>query len=314
MGFQIPFYTQSSQTSILREYTASTTWNKPTDSSFEGVWVFAAGAGGSGGAGGLANDVFGGGGGGGGATVRLWIPEASLSSSVNITIGAGGPGRTTGNGASGSATLFGTYIEAIGGNGGVQGAAANPAQAVGGNALLCTPVGAESISGGPGGRGRRNVENSFSTPYAGNAVIHSFTIANGSATNSPAGGAGGGGGGGYRNATATGTGGGDGGGVRESSLTAGGAGGAFGGSNGTAGVNDVYLTPFLGLPVTASIGLGTGGGAGGGNSGATTAGSGANGGRAAGGGGGGSTQSGGTRGASGAGGDGFIIIYEVYSN
>jgi len=296
---------------VLHEYTTGGTWTKPTDASFRGVWVFAAGAGGSGGAGGVSGAVFGASGGGGGATVRVWIPEASLGATETYAIGAGAAGPASGNGSAGGDTLFGLHVEAKGGNGGVQGAAANPAQTVGGSALSCTPVGAESITGGPGGRGRREVQNSFATPYAGNAIIHSFTIANGSATNSPAGGAGGGGGGGYRNTTATGTDGGDGGGVRESSLTAGGAGGAFGGSNGTAGVDDIYLTPFLGLPVTTTIGLGTGGGAGGGASGATAGGSGANGGRAAGGGGGGSTESG-TRGAGGDGGDGYLIVYEVY--
>jgi len=50
---------------VLHEYTTGGTWNKPTDPSFQGVWVFAAGAGGAGGAGGVATTVYGGGGGGG---------------------------------------------------------------------------------------------------------------------------------------------------------------------------------------------------------------------------------------------------------
>jgi hypothetical protein len=99
------------------------------------------------------------------------------------------------------------------------------------------------------------------------------------------------------------------------SLTAGGAGGIANGGNGTAGVSDIYLDPFLGL-VTSTIGIGTSGGGGAGNTGASAvAGNGAAGGRAAGGGGGGSQSNGagGTRGASGAGGDGFLLVYEVFA-
>jgi hypothetical protein len=303
-----------SPANVLREYTTGGTWSKPTHSSFKGVWVFAAGGGGSGGAG-LRNSsvASGGSGGGGGATVRVWIPEASLGTTETYAIGAGAAGPAIGAGGAGGATLFGLHVEAKGGDGGAAGSTIAPTQAVGGSALLCTPVGAESVTGAPGGRGRRETENSLVTPYAGNAIIHSFIIANGSATNSPAGGAGGGGGGGYINTLPGGLKGGDGGGAyNNSTLTNGGAGGAAGGGNGTAGVSDIYVTPFLGLPVTTTIGLGTGGGGGGGVSGATNGGAGANGGRAAGGGGGGGTGTG-TRGAGGAGGNGFLIVYEVFA-
>jgi hypothetical protein len=297
---------------VLREFTAGGSWSKPTDASFQGVWVFAAGGGGSGGAGGAGNVVsspYGGGGGGGGAIVRLWIPSASLGLTETYAIGAGGAGVATGNGGAGGATLFGAHVDAKGGGGGVQGGASNPAQVAGGSALLCIPLN-NAISGAPGQRGQRDTI----TTAAGAAVIANVLTLGGGIATSPVatGGAGGGGGGGYNNATANGAAGGDGGGAYNSNtLTNGGAGGAFGGGNGTAGASDIYLDPFLGI-FTTTIGLGTGGGGGGGASGATAGGTGAASGRAAGGGGGGSTQTG-TRGASGAGGDGFLLVYEVFA-
>jgi len=296
---------------VLHEYTTGGTWSKPTDPSFKGVWVFAAGAGGSGGAGHRNSSLASGGsGGGGGAIVRVWIPEASLGATETYAIGAGGTGPASGAGNAGGATLFGLHVEAIGGSGGTGGSTIAPAQVAGGSALLCIPATGSAISGAPGGRGRRESVQ----PLAGDAVIASVLTLAGGITTSPiaSGGAGGGGGGGWIGSLPGGLDGGDGGGAyNNSTLTNGGAGGAAGGSNGTAGVDDIYLTPFLGLPVTTTIGLGTGGGAGGGASGATAGGSGANGGRAAGGGGGGSTESG-TRGAGGDGGDGYLIVYEVY--
>lgn len=296
---------------VLREFTAGGSWSKPTDASFQGVWVFAAGGGGSGGAGGVATTTFGGGGGGGGAMVRLWVPAASLLTTETYAIGAGATGPATGAGSAGGATLFGAHVEAVGGDGGNQGGTANAAQRGGGKATLCVPVTGSAISGSPGARGTRDVT---SAP-AGSAVIAPIlTLIGVVAVDFPiaVGGAGGGGGGGYNNANATGTGGNGGGGCYQGgSLVAGPAGGAFGGSNGTAGASDIYLDPFLGI-VTTTIGLGTGGGGGGGASGATAGGTGAAGGRAAGGGGGGSTQTG-TRGAGGAGGDGFLLVYEVFA-
>ena len=71
MAFRVPLYIPITPANVLLEYTGSGTWNKPTDPAFQGVWVFAAGAGGAGGAGGVATTVYGGGGAGGGAIVRL---------------------------------------------------------------------------------------------------------------------------------------------------------------------------------------------------------------------------------------------------
>jgi hypothetical protein len=285
---------------VLREFTTGGSWSKPTDASFKGVWVFAAGGGGSGGAGNLlATDtaLTGGGGGGGGSIVRRWIPAASLLTTETYAIGAGGAGVATGDGNIGGATLFGAHAEAKGGNGATQGSAGTTASGgAGGSALLNVPIASgNSLSGGLGGPGSRL------GPTSGT---------NGMITTAGAGGGGGGG----RTTTVVGNGNPAGGCYANGSLTAGGAGGAAPGGNGTAGVSDIYLDPFLGL-VTSTIGMGTGGGGGAGNTGASAvAGSGAAGGRAAGGGGGGSQSNGagGTRGASGAGGDGFLLVYEVF--
>ena len=286
---------------VLREYTTGGSWSKPTDASFKGVWVFAAGGGGSGGAGNLVSSntaIAGGAGGGGGSIVRRWIPAVSLLTTETYAIGAGAAGVATGNGGTGGATLFGAHAEAKGGSGGADGTTAtSTAGGAGGNALINVPIASgTSISGGVGGIGRQT---GATTGTAGMTTTA---------------GAGGGGGGG-RSTTVVGNGNQGGGCYNNGSLTAGGAGGIANGGNGTAGANDIYLDPFLGL-ITATIGIGTSGGGGAGNTGASAvAGNGAAGGRAAGGGGGGSQSNGagGTRGASGAGGDGFIIVYEVFA-
>jgi len=286
---------------VLREYTTGGTWSKPTDASFKGVWVFAAGGGGSGGAGNVISSntaIAGGAGGGGGSIVRRWIPAASLLTTETYAIGAGAAGVATGNGTAGGATLFGLHAEAKGGSGGADGTTATSTTGgAGGNALLNVPIASgNSISGGVGGIGRQT---GATTGTAG-----MITTA----------GAGGGGGGG-RSTTVVGNGNEGGGCYYNGSLTAGGAGGIANGGNGTAGASNIYIDPFLGI-VTATIGIGTGGGGGAGNTGASAvAGNGAAGGRAAGGGGGGSQSNGagGTRGASGAGGNGFLLVYEMFA-
>jgi hypothetical protein len=282
---------------VLREYTTGGSWSKPTDASFKGVWVFAAGAGGSGGAGNVnSTNTTGGSGGGGGSLVRVWVPAASLLTTETYAIGSGGAGVATGNGGGGGATLFGAHVEAKGGSGGLAGStsAGTVAGGNGGAASLNTPVvNGSSISGATGGTGGRT--NAAATVGVDGLISSAAP---------------GGGGAAGVNASASGGNGRAGGGAWSTSLTAGGAGGVSPGGNGTAGVNDIYLNPFLGL-VTSTIGIGTGGGGGAGASGATAGGTGGNGGRAAGSGAGGGTQTG-TRGASGTGGNGFLLVYEVF--
>jgi hypothetical protein len=288
---------------VLREYTTGGSWSKPTDASFQGVWVFAAGGGGSGGAGNVnVTNVTGGGGGGGGSISRLWIPAASLLTTETYAIGAGAVSVATGNGGAGGATLFGAHAEAKGGGGGSGGStsAASVAAGAGGDAALNTPVvNGSSISGGRGGTGARATATATDVPAG---IIGGANLV-GSSAGAP------GGGGGCGVSAGVQTAGKAGGAAWSTTQTSGGAAGTAGGGNGGNGVSDIYINPFLGL-IASTIGIGTGGGGGGGIT-TGTAGNGGNGGRAAGGGGGGGTGSG-TRGASGAGGDGFIILYEVF--
>jgi hypothetical protein len=283
---------------VLREYTTGGTWSKPTAASFKGVWVFAAGGGGSGGAGNVnSTNTTGGSGGGGGSLVRVWVPAASLLTTETYAIGSGALSVATGNGSAGGATLFGAHVEAKGGNGGNGGStsAGTVGGGTGGAASLNTPVvNGSSISGATGGTGGRT--NAAATVGVDGLISSAAP---------------GGGGAAGVNASASGGNGRAGGGTWSTSLTAGGAGGVSSGGNGTAGVDDIYLNPFLGL-VTSTIGIGTGGGGGAGATGATAGGTGGAGGRGAGGGGGGGTQTG-TRGASGAGGNGFLLVYEVFA-
>jgi hypothetical protein len=288
---------------VLREYTTGGTWSKPSDASFQGVWVFAAGGGGAGGAGNVnVTNVTGGGGGGGGSISRLWVPAASLLTTETYAIGAGAVSVATGNGGAGGATLFGAHAEAKGGSGGTGGStsAASVAAGAGGDAALNTPVvNGSSISGGRGGTGAR----ATATATAVAAGIISGANLVGSSAAAPGGGGGCGVNAGTQQAGIVG------GNAWSTTQTTGGAAGTAGGGNGGNGVSDIYINPFLGL-IASTIGIGTGGGGGGGIT-TGTAGNGGNGGRAAGGGGGGATGSG-TRGASGAGGNGYLIVYEVF--
>lgn len=281
---------------VLREYTTGGSWSKPTDASFKGVWVFAAGAGGSGGGGGGgASSVTGGSGGGGGAGTRIWIPSASLAPTETIVIGSGGASVASGNGNVGGDSSFGLLATAKGGGAGLGTNSGGPtAGGAGGSGGTSVPgFGAGSDSGNNGGTGSRN--NADTAGGSGNAIFA---------------GAGGGGAGGINVGTAF-DGSAGGGCYNANVLTAGGAAGAIGG-NGTSGVNDVALQLLTGLTAN-TVGFGTAGGGGGGAVGGSNGGSGGNGGRGAGGGGGGGCATGGTPGASGTGGNGFVLVYEIFA-
>jgi hypothetical protein len=110
---------------VLREYTTSGTWTKPSGLLF--IEIVCIGGGGGGACGGRqASGVVGRGGGGagsGGITYRI-IPASDLGSTESYTIGAGGngtAGRTTdntagANGNSGGSTTFGSLANANGGS------------------------------------------------------------------------------------------------------------------------------------------------------------------------------------------------------
>lgn len=97
--------------SVAYEYTSNNTWNKPAEGTFALVTIW--GGGGSGG-----RQTYAGGGGGGACVQRLYR-LSELPSSVAITIGAGGAGRSTnGDGSAGGTTTFGALLSAYGGGGG----------------------------------------------------------------------------------------------------------------------------------------------------------------------------------------------------
>lgn len=286
-----------SPANVLRQYTASGTWDRPDHEDFSGAWVLLVGGGGSGGAGNVAANVTGGSGGGGGATVLRWLSAADLAAEVySVIVGAGGASPSTGNGLTGG--VSGLYDGAIavllarGGGGGTQGStsAGSVGGAAGGAASTCEPArGPSALSGGRGGSATRNQPN-----------------ANGSAgTNGMDDTACPGGGGGC--------------GVNSGAAFTGFAGGGVyangvlipGAASGIDGLDDQALNIMLGM-VLPTIGIGTGGGGGAGAIGGANGGRGGKGGRGAGGGGGGGCVSPGIRGAGGAGGDGFVLIFEVY--
>lgn len=101
--------------SIITTYTTpgSFTWTKPATGSVADVTCIGAGA--SGGKGGSNQ----GSGGGGGAYYNRLMPLASLTSTVTVTIGAGGAAQTVNSiGADGGNSSFGTYVVGYGGSAG----------------------------------------------------------------------------------------------------------------------------------------------------------------------------------------------------
>lgn len=189
----------------VQVFTSSGTWTKPANARKVVVELVGGGGGGASGSkrpiGGSTN-VGGGGGGAGGFTKNEFNPN-DLTSTVSITIGAGGdggPSQTT-NGAQGNAgvngfpTIFGNYADAKGGAaGGASGASSSGGS--GGNGSFAGSAGGNSsntvnastgglgafISGGGGGGGI-DVANGFLN--AGNGgVVGSSPIFRSSAGNS----------------------------------------------------------------------------------------------------------------------------------
>ena len=295
-------------TADVQEFTSSGTWTKPANAKI--VYVEIWGGGGGGGSGQRypsTGACTGGAGGGGSAGVFYQFRASELTSTVSVTIGAGGAGgaaRTTDNtngaaGTSGGDSTFGSYLKSSGAGGG--------AAAVG--------AGNSSIGGtGPGWpEASANVANSDDTKdaHTGRFVTDAGEDSNWNIF-------GGACGGGYNpsfnylpfsggNILKPGTGaagGGSGGGFSNTRLDVSGAGGI----RWSATRNSVTGTG-VGLGVNGASGSGFGnGGAGGGHGRTATAGNGGAGATAAGGGGGGASANGYNSGAGGAGGNGFCRV------
>lgn len=156
--------TSAQESVIFTPFTASGTWTKPAG--LKRVLVFCGGAGGGSGSGrqGAAGENrFGGAGGAGGAVVWRQIAASDLTSTVAVTIGAGGTAgaapagiNTNGNaGGAGGDTSFGGLVIAKGGNGGNAGTTATAGAVTGGQSSSCTPAYMPyAISGSSSGSGQ----------------------------------------------------------------------------------------------------------------------------------------------------------------
>lgn len=255
-------YTDKKGVLAYDEFTTSGTWTKPAGAKV--VEVFVVGGGGGGGKGHTAaegGERNGGGGGGAGGAVIGQFDASVLGSTETVTIGTGGAGGTTtggfDNAPSGTATSFGSHVQAGGGTGGAYGgmvlgpgtngiagasslmAGAGGASLAGAGAFASHGGGNGHVGGGGGGSGRlanngQNLAGAGGGSSAGAGGASGTTTdpggngVDGTATNGGSGGGGGGKGQPGGNGGFPGGGGGGGG----ANVTADGAGG-----NGGAGAN-----------------------------------------------------------------------------
>ena len=301
-------------------YTSSGTYTYNTGSNIQYIKVVCAGGGGGGGGGRLGltgtNRPGGGGGAGGNINIAYFSSSSLITGSYTITVGAGGSGGlgrsggvsfNGGNGNSGSDSTFSSgstvLLRGIGGPAG--GGALTTAGTAGTNtapttALVPNPYPPFYYSGVNGSVGSTITPVNATNAFNGSRLL-----------------AGGGGGGGINNVNVSGSGGSGSAIYNYAVLIQSGSPGITPsgvGQNGAPVIDISSLLYYSGsnLTVGASIGTGGHGGAGGRNSPAASAGNGGSGSIAAGGGGGGGAIVNTVSGTGGAGGDGFVLIFEYY--
>lgn len=173
-------YVDGTSAPVLQVFTASGTWTKPTGYS-DDTMVTVEMWGGGGGANRESNaSYFAGGGGGAYATERFRLGD--LPSSIAVTVGAGGAGRSASNGAGtdGGNSQFGTLLTAYGGKGatgfgstnqggtgGGELASGSAGGAIGGGVTGTTPNAKTIFGGGAGGSGDTTARNGGSAVYGG---------------------------------------------------------------------------------------------------------------------------------------------------
>jgi hypothetical protein len=173
--------------SIVRVYTSSTTWNKPSGLRYIKVRVQAPGGGGGSG---TANSGAVGGGGGSGGFGEAVIVAASLAATEAVTIGAAGGSETAGGNAS-----FGAHVLTTGGGAGSGGTAATGG-VNGGDGGAVGSGGDINLAGIPGDPGIAGSASGSGAPSPIGGAGGRAVIADGGGRNAPN--YGGGGSGAYR--------------------------------------------------------------------------------------------------------------------
>ena len=142
--------------SKLEVFTTSSNWTKPSWAKTVKV-VCVGGGGGGGGSFGVPSGQVTGGGGGAGGSVSMGEFDANLlpSSSISITVGAGGTGGVGQyvDGASGGSSMFDTYLIARGGEAGQNGTDIGGSLAYVRGGRSGGTINYLNTGGGPGGRG-----------------------------------------------------------------------------------------------------------------------------------------------------------------